>query len=470
MPTPTATPTPVPTPVAAKISLSNPPNGAQYFEPVSLNVTADVTPGSGGVSKVEFFDGAAPLATVTSQPYVFNWANVPLGTHVLTAKVTDWGGTSVTSLAVTFKVKGAGNSVDRARRKAQETSNLLAQAAAAAPPVQSNAALSSNTELTTQLSAVLADVHQAYLDFYAERDSFPAAVRIEAELSSAVSHAAAAVSIAQGGGGMVEAQKSLRSSIDSLMLANVHIIYGDIANPLDTPEYFVRQHYVDFLGREPDESGQSYWVDRVTGCGAATCAEAAHVNVSAAYFLSIEFKETGLLLHKLYRASYGRAPLLSEFTPDRQELSRGVIVGATGWADQLEVNKGDFLRQWVLRGGFKSRFDGLSNASFVDTLTANTGASLSAEEHNALVAALDGGATRDTVLRRFVELDAVAQHEVNSAFVLMQYFGYLQRDPDQAGYNHWLTKLEAFNGDYVKAEMVKAFLSSEEYRQRFGRP
>ena len=472
IPTPTATPTPVPTPmptpVAAKVTLTNPPDGAQYVEPVSLNVTADVTPGSGGVSKVEFFDGSTLLGTATNQPYVFNWANVPTGTHVLTAKVTDWGGDSVTSTPVTFKVKGAGNSVERARRRAQETSNLLAQVAAAAPPP--NSVVSSNMDITSQLSAVLADVHQAYLDFNVERDSFPAAVRIEAELASAVSHASAAASIAQSGGSMTDIQKSLRHSIDSLMLANVHIIYGDIANPLEAPEYFVRQHYVDFLGREPDESGQAFWVDRVTGCGAATCAEAAHINVSAAYFLSIEFKETGFLLYKLYRASYGRAPLLNEFTPDREELSRGVIVGVTGWANQLETNKGAFLHQWVLRGDFKSRFDGLSNARFVDTLAANTGASLSTQERSALVAALDSGTTRDTVLRQFVELGSVAQHELNPAFVTMQYFGYLQRDPDQVGYNHWLTKLESFGGDYVKAEMVKAFLDSTEYRQRFGRP
>jgi hypothetical protein len=50
----------------------------------------------------------------------------------------------------------------------------------------------------------------------------------------------------------------------------------------------------------------------------------------------------------------------------------------------------------------------------------------------------------------------------------MQYFGYLRRDPDAEGYNHWLSKLEQFGGNYVRAEMVKAFLSSIEYRKRFG--
>jgi hypothetical protein len=50
----------------------------------------------------------------------------------------------------------------------------------------------------------------------------------------------------------------------------------------------------------------------------------------------------------------------------------------------------------------------------------------------------------------------------------MQYFGYLRRDPDQAGFTFWLNKLNAFGGDFIKAEMVKAFITSSEYRQRFG--
>jgi hypothetical protein len=57
---------------------------------------------------------------------------------------------------------------------------------------------------------------------------------------------------------------------------------------------------------------------------------------------------------------------------------------------------------------------------------------------------------------------------------MMQYFGYLRRNPDETpdtnldGYNHWLGKLIEFGGDYQKAEMVKAFLASTEYRSRFG--
>jgi hypothetical protein len=60
------------------------------------------------------------------------------------------------------------------------------------------------------------------------------------------------------------------------------------------------------------------------------------------------------------------------------------------------------------------------------------------------------------------------QREYNAAFVTMEYFGYLRRDPDTAGFNFWRTKLNEFNGDFVASEMVKAFISSIEYRQRFG--
>ncbi|HLM55802.1 MAG TPA: DUF4214 domain-containing protein, partial [Pyrinomonadaceae bacterium] len=310
-----------------------------------------------------------------------------------------------------------------------------------------------------------------YLDFSREQAAFPAAARIEPVLNSAVSYSKAAESLAQTAGNSPEVQKTLRKAIDNLMLANVLMVYGDIANPLDAPEYFVRQHYVDFLGREPDESGQDFWVGRLTPCGSdAQCMEVSRINVSAAYFHSIEFKETGFLLYRLYRATFGRAPLLAEFTPDSQEMSRGVIVHAAGWQERIEANKVAFLQQWVLRPAFKTRFGGMTNAQFVSALVSNAGVSVSAQERDALVSALNAGTGRDAVLRRMVELESVARQQTNAAFVTMEYFGYLQRDPDAGGYAHWLDKLEEFGGNYERAEMVKAFLASIEYRQRFGRP
>jgi len=77
-------------------------------------------------------------------------------------------------------------------------------------------------------------------------------------------------------------------------------------------------------------------------------------------------------------------------------------------------------------------------------------------------------------LRRAADNSTLAQQEFNRAFVLMQYFGYLRRNPNDApdsnfdAYNFWLTKLNSFNGNFLNAEMVKAFLLSDEYKHRFG--
>lgn len=77
-------------------------------------------------------------------------------------------------------------------------------------------------------------------------------------------------------------------------------------------------------------------------------------------------------------------------------------------------------------------------------------------------------------MRKVAENANFDKAELNRAFVLMQYFGYLRRDPDASpdsdfsGYNFWLQKLNSFGGDYIKSEMVRSFIVSAEYRKRFG--
>jgi hypothetical protein len=111
----------------------------------------------------------------------------------------------------------------------------------------------------------------------------------------------------------------------------------------------------------------------------------------------------------------------------------------------------------------------------VDALNANTAGSLSDSERNALVTGLNNATlTRAEVLRSVAEDTEFTSHEFNRAFVLMQYFGYLRRNPNDPpdsnfdGFNFWLNKLNQFNGNFVAAEMVKAFIISIEYRQRFA--
>jgi hypothetical protein len=231
----------------------------------------------------------------------------------------------------------------------------------------------------------------------------------------------------------------------------------------------VRQHYVDFLGREPDESGRAFWTREIESCGAnARCLEVKRINVSAAYFLSIEFRETGFLVYRLHRASFGRTVRMREFLSDTQEVSKGVIVGETDWQAKLAVNRAAFFQSWVQRADFRARYDSMTAAQFVDSLYASMGVMPQPAERDPLVGSLQSGAmSRAQALSKVVDNAEFSRLERNRAFVLMQYFGYLRRDPDDGGFNFWLSKLEQFGGDFQRAEMVKAFLSSAEYRDRF---
>jgi glucose/arabinose dehydrogenase len=248
------------------------------------------------------------------------------------------------------------------------------------------------------------------------------------------------------------------------------------SNPIDDSTFFVRQHYHDFLNRDPEAAGLQFWRDQIEVCGAdAQCREVRRINVSAAFFLSIEFQETGYFAYRLYEASFDRQPRYLEFIPDTQELGRDVIVGVGNWQQQLETNRQAFADRWVQRSSFRATFDLLPNGSYVDRLFANAGVAPSPAERDALVNGLNVGTeTRATVLRKVVDNAQFRSQEFSRAFVLMQYFGYLRRNPDDPpdtnfdGYNFWLTKLNQFNGDFIRAEMVKAFIASIEYRARFG--
>jgi hypothetical protein len=171
----------------------------------------------------------------------------------------------------------------------------------------------------------------------------------------------------------------------------------------------------------------------------------------------------------------------NEFLSDTQEIGDGVIVGQSGWETVLENNKQAFAAEFVQRPRFAAAFaTSLTPSQFVNQLFANAGVTPSASDRQAAIDEFGSAtntsnlAARGRALRRVAENSILNQQEFNSAFVLMQYYGYLRRNPnenpdsDYSGYDFWLKKLNQFNGNYINAEMVKAFISSNEYRQRFG--
>ncbi|MDQ3668551.1 MAG: DUF4214 domain-containing protein [Acidobacteriota bacterium] len=264
--------------------------------------------------------------------------------------------------------------------------------------------------------------------------------------------------------------------------ANITVLERDAVprpnNPIDDARAFVRQHYVDFLNREPDPEGLAFWANEIASCGTdARCLDIKRQHVSAAFFLSIEFQETGyfVLRYRIlnYSSEYPSGGFFG-FARYAQEVGRGVVVGQAGWQERLEANKRAFIQRFFDDDRIALSF-GRTDEEYVDLLFQYVrefaGVTLPQSERDALVAGLTAGTeTRPTVFRRVLENEQFKRGFFNQAFVLMQYYGYLRRDPDEAGYFFWLNKLDRFGGDYIAAEMVKAFIISGEYRNRFGQP
>jgi hypothetical protein len=264
---------------------------------------------------------------------------------------------------------------------------------------------------------------------------------------------------------------------------------GDFAFDAD---FFVRQHYVDFLGREADAGGLAFWTGEIAQCGGnVACRDVKRINVSAAFFLSIEFQNTGYLVYRFHKAAYGDAtspnvagtvPVirLGEFLPDTQRIGRNVVVNQGPWEAQLEANKQAYALEFVQRARFLAAFPAsMTPAQFVDKLRTNTGPALTQAERDQLVGELSVNNTtagRASALRKAAEDATLQVNERNRAFVLMQYYGYLRRNPNDApevgsnfgGWKFWLDKLNQFDGDFIQAEMVNGFIISNEYRLRFG--
>jgi hypothetical protein len=239
------------------------------------------------------------------------------------------------------------------------------------------------------------------------------------------------------------------------------------ANPIDTNVFFVRQHYIDFLGREPDQAGLAFWTNRLDQCGGdPVCLRQRRIDVSAAFFKSAEFHQTGSFIYRLYEGGLGREVKYTEFAADRSRV--------VGGAD-LDDEKAAFARDFVARPEFVQKYLGSDSGelfadALLQTLRNATGLDLSSERANLITRYKVGATLNDSRSRTLVHLTEnaeVAAALFNRAFVQLDYYGYLRRERDMNGFSFWLDVLNNRDPENYRG-MVCSFITSEEYQRRFS--
>ena len=246
-------------------------------------------------------------------------------------------------------------------------------------------------------------------------------------------------------------------------------------NPIFNTSFFVRQHYLDFLSREPDQAGFDAWVNLLNNCSNVnnnpTCDR---ILVSGSFFGSEEFRLKGYFAYRFYKLAFNRLPLYTEIVVDMR-----AVTGAT--EAEVFAKKAAFTNNFVLRPEFSSLYNSQTNTQYVNSLMGRysltsittpdpgnpDGTTKVVLTTTDLINRLGASMlTRAQVLRAIADSDQVFFLEFNRAFVAMQYYGYLRRTPDVPGFNSWLSIINTNPNDI--RTMINGFLNSSEYRLRFA--
>jgi hypothetical protein len=270
--------------------------------------------------------------------------------------------------------------------------------------------------------------------------------------------------------------------------ATITIVDNDstATNPFDNNPFFVRQQYLDFLFREPDTGGFNDWLNVLNNCqpnqgGLGSDPACDRVHVSSGFFRSTEFGERGYFAYRFYHASLARRPQFAEFVPDMRRLS-GFLTPA-----EQEAAISAFIADFMQKPEFLSIYAGLTDAAhaaqFIAKLEEKAQVTLPATtktlpgqppqygRQELINKMANGEFTTAQTLRAFIEQKVVFDAFFFRAFVAMQYFGYLLRDPEDAGYNDWVDVLTNGRGPIPPGDfrhLIFGFVWSVEYRQRFG--
>jgi uncharacterized repeat protein (TIGR01451 family) len=228
-------------------------------------------------------------------------------------------------------------------------------------------------------------------------------------------------------------------------------------NPIDNTDFFIRQLYLDFLGRDPDQAGFDFWKARMTtNCPTGQTCD--RIDTAFRFFSSDEFRERGYFVYLFYHAALGTRPGYSNWLSDVSKLN-----GFKTVAEQ-EAAKQAFINEFMSRQPFMNIYNGAQTGqTFVETLIQKSGVTPASKQ-----TLIDNYDTvgRARTLRAFLETPEVQAAFVDRAFVTMLYFGFLRRDPEPDGFSFWMQKLNDTNHDY--RFLIGGFMQSDEYRFRFA--
>jgi N-acetylneuraminic acid mutarotase len=272
---------------------------------------------------------------------------------------------------------------------------------------------------------------------------------------------------------------------------NTAELYDTGINPIEDAPFFVRMQYLDFLGREPEPDGLQFYLDILNGCQPSDieCIKYTRGAISANFFRSPEFQRKGSFVMYLYMVSLGQRPVTPAELNDQSKIDRPhygeFIADLQSISDPTddpvigEAKKVALTDAWMQRTEIQNKYGGLSNGAFVQKLLDTAGVTLA--NQSALVDDLNAARkTRAQVLRAIAESAEVNAKFYKQAFVTMEYFGYLRRDPESCvgspdpancGYIFHNSRFQlAADPDFLENTIVRGFIESPEYRQRFGQP
>ena len=239
------------------------------------------------------------------------------------------------------------------------------------------------------------------------------------------------------------------------------------SNPVDDFHFFVTQQYSDLTGHEPDAATLDKLTAQLTGCNLRSdCLRIRRVDISTNLLVENELPATGVFLYGLYSTALGRQPRYAELEADRAVLANQ--------KSEVEAVRLALASAFVERAEFKRKFPAtMKPAEFVDSLLAtvaqSTGVDLTADR-SLLIGLLDDATNgRAAVLTRLASDQRVVDGNYNQALVLFQYFTYLRRNPDEAGFNAWVNTLKSkpLRDPDAARSLVCNFLNSAEYQNRF---